>query len=140
MTALDRWTTPSPSSSPVPLQIFLFSVQKTLRGHLTSSSPIMLPPLLLLPFLALSATATPLTVSLTSCATKSSTNTSSALLNFSSGYAQIVRNEEGLVGPSGGTGDWLMRMNLVGESSKVSSECEKGFFLLWDDLVWYGHN
>lgn len=97
------------------------------------------------------AFASPLSVSLTSCASPASSSSNSAsLLNFANGYAQLVRNEDNVVGPSGETGGWLLRMNLVGQTAQVSarsveifffglctgSDLETGPILIWSHGCW----
>lgn len=68
------------------------------------------------------ASASPLSLSLSSCATPSTNNVSfnnAGLLDFSQAFGQLIPNQEQLVGPSGETGDWLLRLNLVGETGEV---------------------
>lgn len=66
-----------------------------------------------------STLAKPLNVSLTDCHSSGSSSSSAARITFSEGFAQLVDNVNGVLGPSGQTGNKLLRMNLVGTTSAV---------------------
>lgn len=64
--------------------------------------------------------AKPLNVTLTPCSgTNSAASSSDAVLDFKIGFAQLVPNESGVLGPGGQTGSKLLRMNLIGTTGAV---------------------
>jgi hypothetical protein len=62
--------------------------------------------------------AKPLNVTLKPCS-GSAAGSSDAVIDFTVGFAQLVPNDDGVLGPGGQTGSKLLRMNLIGTTGAV---------------------
>ena len=83
---------------------------------------------LLLLALLLGSTGTlakPLNVTLTPCSgTASIAGDFETAIDFTVGFAQLVPNDRGVLGPGGQTGSKLLRMNLIGTTGAVRLSVE----------------